>query len=194
MSRPFRDRLEEYVREKKPREVDDPHRALAAVALVVAPDPDSVLLIRRARRAGDPWSGQMGLPGGRAEPRDDSLLETARRETLEEVGLLLPAEPLGALDDVAPRTKVLPPIMVRPFVFTLSVRADLELSREVDWAGWIELTRFADPSSYRTTTISHRGGTGSFPGYQLGSDFVWGMTERILTPLLTATAVISDRA
>ncbi|HEX5633524.1 MAG TPA: hypothetical protein VFX50_09855, partial [Gemmatimonadales bacterium] len=39
----------------------------AAVAIVIAPDPDSILVLRRAERAGDPWSGQMALPGGRRD-------------------------------------------------------------------------------------------------------------------------------
>ncbi|MBA3258253.1 MAG: NUDIX domain-containing protein, partial [Gemmatimonadales bacterium] len=61
----------------------------AAVALVLVPDPDSVLLIRRAERTGDPWSGHMALPGGRRDSEDSDLIATAIRETAEEVGLQL---------------------------------------------------------------------------------------------------------
>ena len=46
---------------------EDPELSWAAVAVVLTPDPDSVLLIRRAERTGDPWSGHMALPGGRRE-------------------------------------------------------------------------------------------------------------------------------
>ncbi|MCA9639821.1 MAG: NUDIX domain-containing protein, partial [Myxococcales bacterium] len=61
----------------------------AAVAAVLRPtDADTeVLLIRRAEHEGDPWSGHMAFPGGRHDPTDPDLLTTARRETLEEVGL-----------------------------------------------------------------------------------------------------------
>ncbi len=191
MSIDYRARLTDFFSQANPLEVDEPHRAQAAVALIISPDPDAVLLIRRARRSGDPWSGQMGLPGGRAEPEDPSLLETARRETREEVGLALEPEPLGVLDDVAPRTRVLPPIMVRPFVFTVDDRPSLILSEEVDWAGWVELTRFADPATYRQMTIKHQGQLRTFPGYHFGEGVVWGMTERILTSLFRATGVVS---
>ncbi|MEP6687797.1 MAG: NUDIX domain-containing protein, partial [Gemmatimonadales bacterium] len=88
--------------------------------MVLVPSPDAVLLIRRADRAGDPWSGHMALPGGRREETDPDLVATAVRETFEEVGLsLAPADLLGSLDDVVPRTPVLPPIAVRPYVFAL---------------------------------------------------------------------------
>jgi 8-oxo-dGTP pyrophosphatase MutT (NUDIX family) len=89
-------------------ERDEPFKE-AAVALVLRPHPDGdaeLLFIRRATRAGDPWSGQIGLPGGRYEPADDLLETTALRETLEEVGLDLRAggRVLGALDELRPRT------------------------------------------------------------------------------------------
>ncbi|HYK93603.1 MAG TPA: CoA pyrophosphatase [Thermoplasmata archaeon] len=45
------------------------------------------LLIERSVRAGDPASGQIGLPGGRVDGHDDRLRDTALRELTEEVGL-----------------------------------------------------------------------------------------------------------
>ena len=46
-----------------------------------------VLAEQRADRPGDPWSGQVGLPGGHTEPGDRSLTETVLRELREEVGI-----------------------------------------------------------------------------------------------------------
>jgi ADP-ribose pyrophosphatase YjhB (NUDIX family) len=46
-----------------------------------------ILLIERAQREGDPWSGQMALPGGHKEEKDRDLGEAALRELEEEVGL-----------------------------------------------------------------------------------------------------------
>ncbi|HET6451474.1 MAG TPA: NUDIX domain-containing protein, partial [Spirochaetia bacterium] len=40
-----------------------------------------VLIIKRAERPGDPWSGHLALPGGHAEPGDPSLLAAALRVT-----------------------------------------------------------------------------------------------------------------
>jgi 8-oxo-dGTP pyrophosphatase MutT (NUDIX family) len=94
----------------------------AAVGLIVRPrDALEVLLIRRAELAGDPWSGHVALPGGRRAPDDPQLLDPACRETEEEVGV--PQRRIGtfigALDEVAPSSPLLPPIVVAPFVLAV---------------------------------------------------------------------------
>ena len=180
------DRLEELLRARVPRVVVDSTRREASVAVVLAPEPDALLLIRRATHPRDPWSGQMGLPGGRREPADADLLATAIRETYEEVGLDLgAARLLGVLDDLAPSTPVLPPITVRPHVFALPRKpSGLVLSAEVQYIRWAPLAELQRPDVLRSHVFEHRGEQYERPGYHLGEDVVWGMTERILTPLL----------
>lgn len=159
------------------------HRA--AVAVILCPEPDSVLLIRRAERADDPWSGHLGLPGGRADPDDHDLCATAMRESVEEVGCVLSRERLlGALDDVWPGTPLPRLITVRPFIFALSERPELAASPEVAEAFWVPIAELGDPAIYRETTRSVRGLERTFPAYHLSQGVVWGLTERILTPLL----------
>ena len=158
----------------------------AAVTVLLAPGPDSVLLIRRAEREGDPWSGHMGLPGGRLDPDDSDLLATAMRETIEEVGFPLSREwLLGALDDVWPGSPIPRVILVRPYVFGLSERPPVTLSGEVAEAFWVPLAELRRPEVYRDTMIRLRGEDRMFPAYHLGAGVVWGLTERILTPLLS---------
>ena len=157
----------------------------AAVAVLLAPDPDAVLLIHRAERSGDPWSGHFGLPGGRRDPGDLDLDETARRETREEIGLDLdPAAQLGLLDDVWPRSAAAVPIIVRPFVYSLDHRPPLRTSAEVAEAFWVPLDVLADPANYREARVRLQGREQDFPGYHLPQGLVWGLTERILTALL----------
>jgi hypothetical protein len=74
---------------------------------------------------------------------------------------------------------VLPPVVVRPFVFALPDRVPLPtlaLSAEVQDAFWV---------SFRVLAAHHRGASRTFPAYVVGQHTIWGMTERILTPLLT---------
>jgi 8-oxo-dGTP pyrophosphatase MutT (NUDIX family) len=157
----------------------------AAVAVVLVPDPDALLLIRRAERAGDPWSGHMALPGGRQEPAEADLFTTAVRETAEEVGLTLGRQDLiGTLDDVVPRTPVLPPIAVRPHVFALSLRPTLTLNPEVAAARWVPLDLLLHPETYNSIRLDIRGESRDFPAYRLDELVVWGMTERIVSSLL----------
>ncbi len=179
-------RIAEHLRGRAPETVEDPALARAAVALIVAPDPDAVLLIRRAERLGDPWSGQMGLPGGRSGPADADLLQTAIRETAEEVGIALSRRELaGALDDVAPRSPHLPPLMVRPFLFMLSRRPDVTPNHEVADHLWVEWESLIHPDSYRPFSVRLGNAIREFPAYHVGPVPVWGMTERILAPLVT---------
>ena len=163
----------------------DPGLIWAAVALVLVPDPDSILLIRRAERAGDPWSGHMALPGGRREAGDLDLLATAIRETAEEVGVQLGAQDMaGSLDDVIPRTPVLPPIAVRPFVFLLPQRPTLTLNPEVSKASWVGLDLLLRAGAHHPVQLDVAGQSRQVLAYEVENGIVWGMTERILTSFL----------
>lgn len=168
--------------------------ARAAVALALRHDARGsleVLLIRRAERAGDPWSGQVALPGGRASPVDPSLVHTAVRETREETGIDLHAHGriLGTLDELRPRTATLPAIIVTPVVAALEPARGplppLVLSDEVADAFWVPLDQLRDPAASRESTVHVRGATWRVPSFVLGEHVVWGMTERILRQLLS---------
>ena len=178
-------RLKESLASYHPSTSDDPPLIWAAVAVVIAPEPDSILLIRRADRLGDPWSGHMALPGGRREPADQDLLATAIRETGEEVGLALArSDSLGSIDDVVPRTPVLPPVAVRPFVFLMARRSPLLLSSEVAEASWVTVDDLLRADRHGLVSLEVAGETRQFPAYQLDRAIIWGMTERILADLL----------
>jgi 8-oxo-dGTP pyrophosphatase MutT (NUDIX family) len=174
-----------------PQAVEAPEALPAAVALILIERHGlEALFIKRAIRVGDPWSGQVALPGGRYEPEDQDLLTTAIRETGEETGVdLFRAERLGALDDLYPRTPTLPPVRVRPFVFTIPSVPPLVISDEVERAFWVPLARLAEPTVRRDVKLIVRGEPRIFPAYDLGEEVIWGMTERILTPFLTMLGI-----
>ena len=161
----------------------------AAVALVLAPSTPrassavSVLLVRRSEREGDPWSGHMALPGGHAHPDDADLLHTARRETLEEVGIdLSGAEFLGRLDDVSPMRAS--NMAVRPFVFWAQAQHSVTLSSEVAEALWVPLDALASDALRSTRDVEVRGTTLRVPAYVIDERVVWGMTYHLLERFL----------
>lgn len=166
-------------------ERDEPFHE-AAVAIVLRPTLDEddleLLLIRRATRTDDPWSGQIALPGGRAEITDCSLEATALRETVEEVGLdvRVHGEVLGALDELRPRTPVLPPIIVRPYVCAVRETPTLVPSDEVAEYRWVRLGALFAPSTRVETSVRVRDLQLEVEAYQVGDFTIWGMTERIL--------------
>ncbi|MGE5801806.1 MAG: NUDIX hydrolase [Gemmatimonadota bacterium] len=162
----------------------------AAVAVILHDGAEGegleALFIHRAVRVGDTWSGQIAFPGGRREPSDPDLLTTAIRETLEEIGVdLSRAERLGVLDDLYPRTPVLPPVVVRPFVFALTAQPNIVISPEVQTAFWVPFRALHAPGVRGTITVDHPGiPRQALPAYTVGKHTIWGMSERILTPLI----------
>jgi 8-oxo-dGTP pyrophosphatase MutT (NUDIX family) len=156
----------------------------AAVALVLLPADDGLetLFIKRATREGDPWSGQIALPGGRRHEGEHSLALTAVRETLEEIGLDLASDGtlLGELDELRPRSPALPPIIVRPYVYAVASRPALVLSDEVAEAFWVPLQQVFDPARRQDISISFPGIHVRRSAIGVGEHVIWGMTEHIL--------------
>ena len=178
------------LRDYKPTEIPfEPGMIAAAVSVMLRDGDDGLetLFIHRAVRVGDRWSGQIAFPGGRREPNDADLLTTAIRETLEEIGVdLSGAERLGVLDDLYPRTPVLPPVVVRPFVFALRERPTIIESPEVQSAFWVSFDSLQAPGSRSSVTVDHPGIPRQvLPAYAVGKHTIWGMSERILTPLIS---------
>lgn len=174
-------RLRDALARPPGKELERPRRAAVAIVLAepaAAPEP-SLLLVRRAERTGDPWSGHMALPGGHAEPGDLDLLHTARRETLEEVGLdLSEAELLGTLDDIMPMRSS--QISVRPFVFWAARAKEPVLSAEVAEALWVPLARLTSGALRDTRRVQVGESSLEVPAYVIEERVVWGMTFRLL--------------
>jgi 8-oxo-dGTP pyrophosphatase MutT (NUDIX family) len=180
-------RLRELLVRRQPRQVSvSPSQREAAVAVVLAPGgqtaPD-LLLIKRADHPNDPWSGQIALPGGRRDAADRDLFGTVVRETREETGVSLPESScVGQLDDLSPVSPHLPQIVVRPYVFYLRNRPEVIPSEEVALHLWVTCDALLAHRSEESLTI--RGQPWQVAGYRVGAHFIWGMTERILTPFL----------
>ena len=127
----------------------------------------------------------MALPGGRREPGDDDLLATALREVGEEVGVTLAPESFaGTLEDVVPRSPVLPPVAVRPFVFLSPSRPPLLPNVEVAGTHWALLDDLVRSGAHHPVLVDIAGEPREVMAYQLEEAIVWGMTERILSSLL----------
>lgn len=144
-----------------------------------------VLLIRRADRQGDPWSGQMAFPGGHMDVSDPHILATAMRETLEEVGLdLSQHELIGALDEHAATYQgVFTGMVIAPFVFALRHDVELQPNHEVASVIWAPLGQMARGELDVKHELSRNGETMHFPGFGIGPHVVWGLTHRMIQSL-----------
>jgi 8-oxo-dGTP pyrophosphatase MutT (NUDIX family) len=158
--------------------------AVSAVFRVVDDEPE-LLFIKRAELERDPWSGHMAFPGGRLEPGDASLEMTAVRETQEELALdLTNGRMLGRLDDLAPRNRSLPPIILRPFVALVEPSVSFVPSEEVAATFWVPLARLRHEDSRVEYVMEINGQRASFPAFRVAEHIVWGLTERIVRQLL----------
>ena len=158
--------------------------AIEAAVLVCLHD-EAVLLARRALHPLDPWSGHVGLPGGRWEAGDESLLATALREAEEEIGIdpLAHGRLLGALGTHLGRGRRVSGVRIAVFVAALDERPPLALSAELDSVYWVPLSEL-EPVTARVAELPDD----EVPAYAValpGEDelVVWGITYAILERL-----------
>lgn len=172
--------------------VAEPPARWAAIALVLrmgALGVPELLMIKRAEWDDDPWSGHVACPGGRVEPGDRDLAHTAMRETREETGIDLErvGRLIGTLDDLSPRTPVLPAIAIRPFVVLVPPDVEIVQSGEVAAAFWVPLPALRERGAWGIGTVLVRGVPREVSTFTHGGYTVWGLTERVLRQLLERT-------
>lgn len=149
------------------------------------PDVDRLtrfLLILRNKYPGV-HSGQVGFPGGREEPGDESLLHTALRETEEEVG----AE-RAQIEVIRPVSQLyIPPsnFEVHPYLGIYpSTPSFRKQASEVEALVEIPLSEFLDDKNIITTRMNTSYARDiEVPAYTLGGHTVWGATAMMLSEI-----------
>ena len=177
---------------ENPPPADD---ARAAVAVIFRAPRDhheaQVLLIRRAEREGDPWSGHMAFPGGKRDATDASLLVTALRETSEEVGLDLESHArfVARMPSIPAMIRSnRNSMLVTPFIFAMHTdeHPEFVLSPEVVETYWVPIGPLARGETALTFPYVHEGKTLQLPGFSVHDRIVWGLTHRMLTMFFAA--------
>jgi len=166
--------------ERKLRPVTDEQQANTAVAILLKINNQNfmILFVRRAKNLADPWSGQIGFPGGKHELGDENLKQTIIRETKEEAGinLLKDCRFLGVLD--AQRTKPKPDLKILPFVVLLQDEPLIKLNlKELRTFFWISIGQLAENRTIVELASEKQ------PAYVFGKKVIWGLTCRILEDL-----------
>jgi len=159
----------------------------AAVAILHAIEPEeSVLLIRRAERADDPWSGQWSFPGGRRESEDPDLLHTALRELEEECGIRLGREHFEtALPPTQVGRRAGRSLRVAPFLFRVHGELPLVLDpREAAEGLWLPLKILRDPTRHAFQSVPGQPKETQFPAIELNGVPLWGFTYRLIADWL----------
>jgi len=160
------------------------HASVALLLREMAGETELFYLLR-ASHDNDPWSGDIGFPGGHIDHTDNSPRAAAERETGEEIGLdLAQAEYLGRLDDIAGAHL---PVIVSCFVYCLHDTPQLVLNHEVVDVFWFPLAHLTDSNRHVTTEVRFREETLQRPAINLlgpGRRVLWGITYRLTDQFL----------
>ena len=144
-----------------------------------APEPHVILTRRRTdlRR----HAGEISFPGGRQDPEDADLAETALREAEEEIGL--PRAEVSLLGELTPTSTFVTNYLIHPFVGLIGASRSWSPSpREVDAV--LELPLDALREGRTRTRMERRGISFETDTYVVGEHLIWGATARILEELL----------
>lgn len=152
--------------------------ASVAVLLDLSGATPRVLLGRRREKEGDPWSGNVALPGGRPEESDRDAMDTALRECREESGIVLSrGQVRGALEPVVAGRVTGRHVRVRPFVALCDGFRPSGGDGEIEeWAAF-ELSDLDRPG-LRLVHVAPDGSPQDAVRTPLGT--LWGMTLRLL--------------
>ena len=187
LSRQLASRLSNFVKEEADFE---PRAGRAAVAIMVREGlaATEILMIRRATREGDPWSGHMGFPGGRRDPCDVCNFACVLRETEEEIGVDLAewGTCLGELSDVNTGwRKDRPEMLVTPFVFRVAELPKLTPNYEVDDVVWVPLHFLIDHHNREPLEWEWRGQKMATDSYLYDTYRIWGLSLMMIDEMIS---------
>ena len=154
--------------------------AAVLVPVVARGQVPTVLLTRRTDHLHH-HPGQISFPGGRVEEADTSPIDTALRETEEEIGLdRRHIELIGTLPDYLTGTG----FRVTPVVGLVTPPFELTLDAfEVAEAFEVPLSHFLDPANHEQHSIVHEGRVRQFHAMPYQGYFIWGATAGIIMSL-----------
>jgi 8-oxo-dGTP pyrophosphatase MutT (NUDIX family) len=162
-------------------------RSAVAMILQVRAGDLHILMIKRAEREGDPWSGHMAFPGGRMDKTDAHGFDVAVRETAEEVGLQLgPGDTcIGRLSEINARPhRGALGMVVSPFVFRLEREVEFSPNHEVAEVVWVPLEFLMDEDNQEQMTWNYKGARIPLPCYMYEGRRIWGLSLMMLGELM----------
>ena len=162
-------------------------RSAVAMVLQVRQGELHILMIKRAEREGDPWSGHMAFPGGRRDPGDSSNLSCALRETHEEIGVDLHqwGTALGELSDVNTGwRKDRPEMLVTPFIFQVTELPELTPNHEVDDVVWVPLHFLLDEGNREPLEWEWKGQKMETDSYLYANYRIWGLSLMMIDEMM----------
>ena len=168
---------------RKQKSVADASLTPAAVLLLMYPkDGEYCILLNKRSETVEHHKGEISFPGGAKDPEDRDFLETALRESHEEMGIK-PADVavLGQLDDVTTRSGFKVQVYVGTIDYPYNFKpSDIEIAELLE----VPLSVLRDPASLRVDTRWEEGREVNSYSYAYNGHLIYGATARILQQFL----------
>ena len=146
---------------------------LASVLVVIYCDEPTLIMTRKPKHMKF-HAGEISFPGGKLDFNDSSLLETALRETHEEIGLFISKKQvIGQLEPVVTLNSG---FLILPFVTIIDKIPTLYANSEVEEIFHIPLESFLKTESID----SSHSATEEMYTFEYQNQIVWGASARIL--------------
>ena len=179
MGYPLIDRVRRVIADAPHLIIDDPSLTPAGVMVLIYPCKDDyfILLQKRSSRV-DSHKGEISFPGGKRDPDDDTLLDTALRETHEEMGIdPRDVEVLGPLDETATTTG----FCTSPFAGTIPYPYEFSpQEEEVAEVLEVPVSSLMDGAKRRDEIRIINGDLQYAPSFAYDGHIIFGATARIL--------------
>ena len=178
---------ENFVKVLAKREAEriiDSHTARAAVLVpIFCKNGELHVLFTKRTETVEHHKGQISFPGGKKDDTDESLLATALRESLEEIGLESKSvEILGELDE---ERTIVSDHIISPFVGVIPYPYPSSLSTwEVAELVEVPLKALLNRDNLKEETITEKGISTLSYSYYIEDRIIWGATARIMKRFL----------
>lgn len=135
--------------------------------------------------------GQIAFPGGRKEFLDKDLIETALRESFEEIGIdCNHLEVIGAL---TPLYVNVSNFTINPFIGWCEIEPKFKIdSREVDEIFIVPIEKFLHHKANQLKEVTTINGNFEVPGFYIDHLFVWGATAMIISEFIEVFKELND--
>ena len=175
-----KDQLSRLLRQRRKKSITDPRRVQAAVLLPLynRDGQDHIVFIKRTETVSE-HKGQISFPGGSHEDSDGTMLDTALRESHEEIGLKPgDVEVLGELDDEITTTSnfiVTPFVGMMPWPYRF-IKNEIEVDEVIE----VPIPALLEKGCLQPDTEVLNGKIVASYAYNYDGRIIWGATARIL--------------
>ena len=160
-----------------------PNQAAVLIPLTDHPHNPEIILTKRAQHLST-HSGEVSFPGGKWEQGDKTLVETALRESFEEIGLS--PDDVDVINELPPQTSLWG-IKVTPYAGIIPHQVTLEAdANELDAIFRVPLSFFIDDNRTRTEVYRRHDREWWSPVYHYDGFKIWGLTARILVDFVNS--------